>query len=607
MVVQAGLLNAQIPMSAKTAQVDGLGSYMKGAEAKDELGDLKVKDEQRQLVAKDHAIVQDYLSSGGELYTPDGQEKAVKDLKGKISSQSYMGLVDHATKAKQADVKMRQDLMNMSADQLAIRQTQLEKGLTYLAQPLQVYEEAVKAKGTQGAAADFDTVKGQIVQAASAEKLPDGSPAFPPEIIQRLQGASPDQLKAMLATTKYQKDVNQQHLQESQMRRNDALAKFDEARAQATLDNGGMTRGAPSEIAKIDADVKAGRISPEQGKQMVDGIVAKKSKGADVSNLSADALERAATDHYQFGTLPARLNAFERSQILNRSAAIATEAGDTAEAANIRQVANKANKTALSTVTRQEQMTSVFEKDAEKRLGLVLDLAKKADLSGSPALNRWLRAGRTTIAGDADVNNLNSAMISLQAELAKVLSGALGNAGVSDAARAEAAQIINANMSPEMLDSLAPNIRKELKFKLDSFREQKQQLMTEMKVPGGGPQLRRTTDRGEDLPPSGTAEHDAEAAKQTARDYAGAGGLEKAKQDLAEIDRGIKNAKGDAKSILTEQRTRVAGAVTELEKKGTPGAAKTPPPKNAKGWTLHRDSKGNMAYVGPNNEVEEVK
>ena len=40
---------------------------------------------------------------------------------------------------------------------------------------------------------------------------------------------------------------------------------------------------------------------------------------------------------------------------------------------------------------------------------------------------------------------------------------------------------------------------------------------------------------------------------------------------------------------------------------GAAHAAKVTPEKNAKGWTLHTDKHGNKAYVGPNNEVEEVK
>jgi len=33
----------------------------------------------------------------------------------------------------------------------------------------------------------------------------------------------------------------------------------------------------------------------------------------------------------------------------------------------------------------------------------------------------------------------------------------------------------------------------------------------------------------------------------------------------------------------------------------------TPPAKNKKGWVLKQDAKGNRAYVGPNNEIEEVR
>lgn len=37
------------------------------------------------------------------------------------------------------------------------------------------------------------------------------------------------------------------------------------------------------------------------------------------------------------------------------------------------------------------------------------------------------------------------------------------------------------------------------------------------------------------------------------------------------------------------------------------GGAQSTPPTNAKGWKLHVDAKGNKAYVGPNNEIEEVR
>jgi hypothetical protein len=44
----------------------------------------------------------------------------------------------------------------------------------------------------------------------------------------------------------------------------------------------------------------------------------------------------------------------------------------------------------------------------------------------------------------------------------------------------------------------------------------------------------------------------------------------------------------------------------KLEAHNAPPPAQLPP-KNAKGWVLHVDAQGNKAYVGPNNEIEEVQ
>ena len=64
------------------------------------------------------------------------------------------------------------------------------------------------------------------------------------------------------------------------------------------------------------------------------------------------------------------------------------------------------------------------------------------------------------------------------------------------------------------------------------------------------------------------------------------------------------NTKASVQSVRGSLMQEVASAGGHA---GAAGGAKPLPPKNAKGWTLHRDAKGNQAYVGPNNEVEEVK
>lgn len=54
--------------------------------------------------------------------------------------------------------------------------------------------------------------------------------------------------------------------------------------------------------------------------------------------------------------------------------------------------------------------------------------------------------------------------------------------------------------------------------------------------------------------------------------------------------------------VMTELKGKEPSAAGEA-----PAGGSAPPEKNAKGWVLHKDARGNMAYVGPNNEVEEVK
>jgi hypothetical protein len=596
-------------MASRYTPSDAVGGYIGGVDAgQRQQANRNVLDVQAQEV-QDKKVMDEYLQSGGDLNTPPGIEKALTDLKGKFSSSKYMQLSEYGKKAKESDIKMRSDLAKSDIDALTLRDGQLSRGLVYLSQPIEAWEKSKATRGEQQAGVDFDQAKKNIMEAASAEKLPNGQPVFPPSVLNQIMGANPQQLSALLRTTKYHKDLTASHLSESQIRRNEGLAAFDEARARAVEEGRPLGGGGVSAIAKIDGDVKKGLISPEDGEKMKAGIIAKTSKPGESFELTPEALDRTAREVYMFGqgSMPARTSEMNRIKIMNKAADIAKETGDTNEESIIRQQANKAARVALNDVTKRENMTGVFEKDAEKRLTFVQGLAKKADMSGVPALNRWLNAGRTQIAGDIDVNNLNSGMIALQAELARVLSGAMTNAATSDSARAEANEIINKNMSPEMIDSLVPNIRKELKFKMDAFKEQREQITESMKLP--------KADATRSAPESKVSAADQKVRDEemgrvsATSDYTPErGGLKKAKSDLAQMDAAIKEAKGDTKSVMQTQRDRIARAVSELEKSPTPtkDTGGPTPTKNSKGWVLHVDKNGNKAYVGPKGEIEEV-
>jgi hypothetical protein len=59
----------------------------------------------------------------------------------------------------------------------------------------------------------------------------------------------------------------------------------------------------------------------------------------------------------------------------------------------------------------------------------------------------------------------------------------------------------------------------------------------------------------------------------------------------------------DFPNLLSPKSVKTMGLVSGKAKAAPAALA----PVNDKGWKLMRDAKGNQAYVGPNNEIEEVK
>jgi hypothetical protein len=69
----------------------------------------------------------------------------------------------------------------------------------------------------------------------------------------------------------------------------------------------------------------------------------------------------------------------------------------------------------------------------------------------------------------------------------------------------------------------------------------------------------------------------------------------------------MKGEAANRMSAIAEQVSAVSKALgVNAPTSASPNSSSAPPQTNAKGWHLHKDAKGNMAYVGPNREVEEV-
>lgn len=608
MATGGGGVDSLIPMSVKP--VDLVGSYGRGFDMRGRIIEQQQVEQQYDRENKDRTVLDDYLKQpDSDLSTAPGVTKALTDLKGKVSSDMYAKLDKHAKTIQENDVKYKTELNSLDESNLKLRAAQMDGTLQYLGIPLQTYDKTLKEKGKADADIEFNQAKQKVLQQAAAQKGPDGQPLYPPEMIKQFQDADPEHLRMLFNATKYHRDQVDEAYKHSQIERNEALGKFDEARANWYTKEGGP-KGAKTPLEKLEAEHAAGLISDQEYNAMRQGIIAKASKPGETSTLTPEAVHNAGMDYYLTHNLPPRLSPAERSAILNEAATIAKDNGDTAEETALRGQANKATQTAINDITKRRSLVATFEKDADKRLALILELSAKTDRTGMPALNRWLNAGRKNIEGDEDVNNLNSAMVGAQAELAKVLSGSLGNAGVSDAARAEAQQIINTAMSDGQIKSLVPVLRRELKYKLDSYDETIKELKESQRTPNT--QRKNEADH-QKVDPAKQAERDTDSKRILKEEY------DKVAAELAKMDSkspetadAYSRKKADLDAARREY-IKAGGKASDLDATPAPKAApavakaKDPPLKNAKGWVLHADAKGNQAYVGPKGEIEEVK
>jgi hypothetical protein len=118
--------------------------------------------------------------------------------------------------------------------------------------------------------------------------------------------------------------------------------------------------------------------------------------------------------------------------------------------------ANRASSTALqkTLVDRQKYASAVQNLNGtlDRQAALVESLLSKGAANGqSPVLNRWIQAGRKQIAGDGDVNALDTAIRGLGREHQRVLTGPLSNAQLQQGASETADQLVNISMNPDAI------------------------------------------------------------------------------------------------------------------------------------------------------------
>jgi len=201
-------------------------------------------------------------------------------------------------------------------------------------------------------------------------------------------------------------------------------------------------------------------------------------RNSNVSLLDENGIDYVAQDYRRNGSsVLSRFSATDKAKVINKASELAKADGNTSEAESLQRFSIHANQIALNQLTKQEQLVVAYEKTADKQLNLLVELGRKVPKTDWPIVNSALMKGEKNIAGSPAANNFLSSAIATQGEFAKILSGSTSAAGATDASRREAAEMISPYLSEEGLESLVPNLKREMEFRKQGYIEQKAELL----------------------------------------------------------------------------------------------------------------------------------
>lgn len=122
----------------------------------------------------------------------------------------------------------------------------------------------------------------------------------------------------------------------------------------------------------------------------------------------------------------------------------------------------KASQGALTKTTGQLALVQSFENTANRNFDLLMEYANKLDNTGSPLINKAINDWNQGIAGDKLTGQFVSTFQALHDEYAKILSGATGAQGATDAGNKRADEVFNRNMNLDTLKGLSDTIPREM-------------------------------------------------------------------------------------------------------------------------------------------------
>lgn len=205
--------------------------------------------------------------------------------------------------------------------------------------------------------------------------------------------------------------------------------------------------------------------------------------------LTPEGVEAAATAYNINKTMPSNLGrgnqgSINTVKILNRAAEQQKDAGNTAEATAIQQIANKSSTLALNSLSKDLAAIGPFHDMLNTNAEIAIKLAKNiaSSRTGSQLVNRPLSWLQNNAADNPNIAEYLFQMQIVKTEGARILNNPRLVGQLTDSARAEMGNVINGNMPLGQTERVLKRMMADGDNRVNAMKSQREVLLGSMKI-----------------------------------------------------------------------------------------------------------------------------
>lgn len=420
------------------------------------LADQMGQQQDAQLERQDRSVLTDYLKNGGNMQTPEGLNKALTDMQGKLSPKSYQDLTKQAQSSLNWTEKLNDYYTKLPEQALQMQVMKSENVLKGLEGPLEVYKKSMAEKGEAAALPDFEAAKQATVQYAAQLKDAAGNPVFTPDELKHFQTMTPGAVESELNTTKFHTDrmksAAEMKFKQSQTAKDEAQTKV-------------LEQGGPAAALYAQMVAQYGEESPQAKAaltKMEGGGAMARLQGVPENQIKPEERKLAVGQWIQNPSSLRGLNKTYQQNVIKWASELGITADDVASGQAGRKFQLAA---ATASGHRAGQMASV-EATMPGLITDALETSKALPRGKFVPLNKLEQMGQAAFS-DPDLKDFALANQAVASEYQQVIS----RGGTNVTALKEAMDFLRTADSPEAYERSLQRVQKEVQRNVDGAKK----------------------------------------------------------------------------------------------------------------------------------------